>query len=220
MIQQMIQSAASKKNPLDMREIYPMAYHKNAKHIITPEIHNAIFQLYSQDTQPLKADFERFSKRYSIPRWKITRYAMTQGWSNQRYRIRRDWTEEELRILERNARYSPDTIRRKLEQAGYKRTYTSIQVKRKRMHYLQNLNGQSANSLAQCLGMTPNTVIRHIKAGRLKATKRGTERPDDMWHIKDSSIRKFIINNVDDIDLRKVDKYWFIDLLTNNLANL
>ena len=34
------------------------------------------------------------------------------------------------------------------------------------------------------------------------------------WLIKDKDVRDFIVNNVNLIDLRKVDKYWFVGLLT------
>jgi hypothetical protein len=36
-----------------------------------------------------------------------------------------------------------------------------------------------------------------------------------MWFIREKNIREFIVNNPGMIDLRKVDKFWFIDLLIN-----
>jgi len=86
------------------------------------------------------------------------------------------------------------------------------------MRFLQNINGQSATSLAICLGEDSHFVLRAIRTGILKASKRIQNRTPQQggnaWLIKDKDVREFIINNVNLIDLRKVDKYWFVGLLT------
>ena len=125
-----------------------------------------------------------------------------------------NWTESELRILERNAHFSPNTIKKKLKAAGYKRSETSIVIKRKRMRFLQNLGGQSANSLAQCLGIGVHSVLYHINNGNLKAERREENKETPAYYIKDREVKKFIVNHVDTIDFRKIDKYWLVDLLT------
>jgi len=57
-------------------------------------------------------------------------------------------------------------------------------------------------------------VLRWIEKGLLKASKKGTKRENDEWHIEDRHIRQFIVENVGIIDIRKVDKVWFVELLT------
>ena len=187
---------------------------RSPKHIITPEIHKAIFELYAKDQEEFSELVKKIVLYYKIPRWKITKYAIYQGWI-KRARPQTSWTDAEVKILERNAHFAPETIQRKLKKAGYTRTCTGIQVKRKRLRMLQNLNGQSANSVAYCLGIAVGGVLRYIKNGKLKATRReyDKERPD--FYIKDKDIKRFIVNNVDAIDFRKVDKHWLVDLLTN-----
>jgi hypothetical protein len=46
------------------------------------------------------------------------------------------------------------------------------------MRYLQNLKGQSARSLALCLGEDDHFVTNAIRKGLLKAEKRGTKRTE------------------------------------------
>jgi len=193
----------------DTQEIFPHKTTKNVKYVITPEIHNAIFQLY---TNP-EPDFKGFCKRYAIPQWRVSKYAINQGWI-KKARPFANWSEPELRILERNAHFSPKTIKNKLKAAGYTRSEHSIVVKRKRMRFLQNLGGQSANSLAQCLGIGVHSVLYHIKNGNLKAERRDENKETPTYYIKDKDVKKFIVSHVDTIDFRKVDKYWLVDLLT------
>ena len=103
-------------------------------------------------------------------------------------------------MLERNSHKCPAVIRRHMKKAGYIRSETAIILKRKRMRYLQNIEGQSANSLAECFGVDAKTVTRWIHDGSLKAADRGTKRTPqqggDMYYIKEKWIKDFIVNNI------------------------
>jgi hypothetical protein len=65
-------------------------------------------------------------------------------------------------------------------------------------------------------------VTRWINAGQLKATLRGTARDErqngDIYLIREKDVRRFVLEHPSDIDLRKVDQLWFLDMLTNGLA--
>jgi len=80
----------------------------------------------------------------------------------------------------------------------------------------------SARKLAQCLGVDEHFVTRAITAGRLRAQKRGTSRSErqggDIYYIRPRAIRDYIMENICEIDIRKVDKYWFVDALANREA--
>lgn len=86
------------------------------------------------------------------------------------------------------------------------------------MRFLKNLNGQSATHLAMCLGEDTHFVQRAINRGLIKTNRRIQNRTPQQggnaYLIKDKDAREFIVENVNMIDLRKVDKYWFVDLLT------
>ena len=97
------------------------------------------------------------------------------------------------------------------------RSVTGIVLKRKRERLLRNLDGMSAHSLAECLGVDVHFVMRAIKGNRLKAERRGTLRTEiqggDIWYIKPKDIRYYVLNWLNEIDIRKVDKYWLVDLI-------
>ena len=52
----------------------------------------------------------------------------------------------------------------------------------------------------------------------LRATRRGTERTErqggDTYWIAHKAVHAFVLTYPDEIDLRKVEKWWFLDLLT------
>lgn len=189
---------------------------KPRKFPITPEIHAAIERVYQGDTG--NGQVRALAIRLDYPRWKIGRYAIQMGWIAKQKK-EPNWSDREVHILEHNAQRSPETIQRKLKMAGYTRSVTGIVLKRKRMHLLRSLDGISARSLADCLGVDVHFVMRAIKGGRLKADHRGTNRTDaqggDIYYIKEKAIKEYIINWVNEIDIRKVSKHWFVDILAS-----
>jgi len=62
-----------------------------------------------------------------------------------------------------------------------------------------------------------------IKSGHLKARFRGTARGEqqngDSYLIQEKDVRYFTLEHPTDIDLRKVDQLWFLDLITNGLVH-
>jgi len=132
------------------------------------------------------------------------------------------WSEPELTILERYAWMSDDRIRLKLKAAGYSRSATGIHLKLRRMQFKHDPSFYSANGLAQALGIDSHAVSRWIRSGHLKAKFRGTARVKqqngDIYLIHEKDVRRFIVEHPTNIDLRKVDQLWFLDLITNGLA--
>jgi len=156
------------------------------------------------------------ANKLAVPTWKISRRAIHLGVSVKNKK-EPNWSTKELEILERNARFVPETIQRKLKESGYNRSITGIVLKRKRMRLPKNLNGQPINTLKLCFGVDAKVIARWVKKGYLKAEKRDSNRTaaqgGDMYYIKDKWVRDFIINYVDIIDFRKLDKHWCVDLL-------
>lgn len=187
---------------------------KKPKYVITPEMHREIEKTYKDITET--GEVRKLAERLGLPRYKITKYAQLQGWIPMRKK-EPDWSERELRILESSAHLSPERIQKNLKRVGYHRTVTGIVLKRKRMRFLKNKGGHSAHQVAACFGVDVKCITRWISLGYLKARRRGTARTSrqggDIYYIKDAWIRDFIVNAIDEIDIRKVDKYWFVDLL-------
>ncbi|MBW2653636.1 MAG: hypothetical protein JRC91_01535 [Deltaproteobacteria bacterium] len=197
------------------------------KYNFTPEIDEQIRQLYRVEvgirSVAYKGPVRDLAKRFNMPRWCVSRRALKLGVLPIQKK-EPNWSEKEIKILEHNSQYSAKTIQKKLKAAGYCRTEVGIILKRKRMRFLQNLDGYSAQSVATCFGIDVHAVTRWIDKGWLRAERRNTDRTDlqggDCWYIKNKWIREFVIDSVAVIDFRKIDKYWITDLLSSKVSEL
>jgi hypothetical protein len=128
------------------------------------------------------------------------------------------WSEQELDILERFGYLAPSGIQRKLLEAGFARSVAAIQVKINRSRIKSNLEGYSACQLADALGVDVRKVLRWIQQRVLRAERRGTRRtPEqggDTWWISDRGVRRFVLRYPEEIDLARVEKIWFLNLLS------
>lgn len=189
-----------------------------AKYLFTSEMDEEILYTYSINTDSTPR-LLNLAKKFKMPRWAIYQRALKIGAVRSSHQ-KRPWIDKEIMILEKNARYAPQTIRKRLEKAGYQRSISSIVLKRKRMRLLSNLDGMSAGLCAEFLGVDLHWVLNYIRQGLLKAEVIRRDREGKAnYHIREKDLRKFIINNPDLIDLRKVEKYYFIELVANGVVH-
>ncbi len=126
------------------------------------------------------------------------------------------WSEEETSILGRNGYLNLEQIQYRLKLYGYERSLPAIEQKRKRARCGVRPEN-SLRGIADGMGVHIQTVNKWIKDGRLKTKRVPDQRVAGFRHfIKEKSIRDFILKNVDQIDLGKVDKWWFIDILADS----
>ena len=190
------------------------------KYVFNEQIDQRIREIYlSQPDAKCRPGIRLLAKMVCIPHWALKKRARELGLARTK---EKPWSEPELQILERYAWMSDERIRLKLKAAGYSRTVTGIHLKLKRMRFKEGMSFYSANGLAQALGIDNHTVARWIRAGHLKAKRRGTERTEqqggDTYLIHEKDVRWFILKHPTDIDLRKVDQLWFLDVITNGLV--
>ena len=173
-----------------------------------------------------KAEIRRLAERVGRPRWWVSRRALDLG-LRQPTKREPPWTDAELELLESLAHHSVEVIRRKMAARGFRRSATAIAVKVKRegigLREARELVGiYSATGVARLLGVDAKTITRWIEVEGLPATKAGTARVDvqggDEWRIKARSLRTWIGANAARIDLRKVHRDWFIDLMLGRAA--
>jgi len=186
------------------------------KYCITPEIDRLIIETYRRNSG--NGEINALAKRLALPRWKVSRRALYLGVVEPKHR-EPPWSDAEINILTRWAHLVPERIALKLKACGYHRTGIAIVLKRKRLRLLRNLDCYSACALKDAFGVDVKTITRWIEKGYLKATRRGTKRTEaqggDIWWIKEKDIKNFIIKNIHIIDIRKIDKYWMVDILTS-----
>lgn len=158
----------------------------------------------------------RAARQLGWPRFVLNRRAQDLGLAKTR---EPRWTPAEELVVERYAYLTPEVIVRHLRKAGYQRTPTGVKLKLKHLRVKRNVDGCCAHSLAQLLGIDPHAVTRWISKGMLRAVPRETARTvaqggDSLW-VSRENVKRFILAYPDEIDLRKVNKYWFLDVLTN-----
>ncbi len=128
------------------------------------------------------------------------------------------WSEEETAIVAKWGHLTDKAIQTKLQNAGFARTLTAVHLKVKRLRIKKNLDGYSATKLAEAFGVDPKTVTKWINRGMLQAERRGTHRTDkqngDTFWITNESVKTFVQRYPDEVDLAKVEKWWFLDLVT------
>jgi hypothetical protein len=215
--------------PSQSRPVYPAAVlvagdrHKaqsRRKYASSDQIDQLIREVYLNH-RDAKTGFgiRPLAKKVGIPHWALKKRARELGLARTK---ELPWSEPELAILSRYAWMSDERIRLKLKAVGYARTVTGIHLKLKRMQFKQDGSFYSAYSLAKALGIDPHAVTRWIKSGHLKAKFRGTARcpqqNGDSYLIQEKDVRRFILQHPTDIDLRKVDQLWFLDVITNGLV--
>lgn len=193
---------------------------RKRKYTFTDQIDQLIREIYlNRGAGKTKFSTKGLEMKVGIPHWALKKRALELGLARTKELA---WSEPELEILSRHAWMSHERIRLKLKAAGYARTTTGIHLKLKRMRFKHDASFYSAKGLAQALGIDPHAVARWIKQGHLKAKLRGTARGEsqngDVYLIHEKDVRRFILQHPSDIDLRKVDQLWFLDLITNGLV--
>jgi len=145
-----------------------------------------------------------------VPRWVVNRRARDLGLSKLK---ERPWSPAELEYL--GQWYHRTSVKKIAQRLG--RSVTAVRLKAKRVGYRKYAEGYTASSLATALGVDNKWVRDRIAKGIIKASQRQTERrPEqggDAWLITEQAFIDFLRDHPYEIDLRKVDQLWFLDIL-------
>jgi hypothetical protein len=206
--------------PIRMGDPLGSKTRRRRKYVFTAQIDERIREIYlHHPNTKSRPGLRKLADQVGIPHWALKKRARELGLARTK---EKPWSEPELAILARYAWMSDERIRLKLKAAGYARTVTGIHLKLKRMRFKCDPNIYSGKGLAQALGIDSHVVTRWIKSGHLKAQFRGTARSEqqggDIYLIREKDVRRFILEHPTEIDLRKVDQLWFLDLITNGFV--
>lgn len=128
------------------------------------------------------------------------------------------WSEREVGILERHSQMTDRSLVLKLKAAGFHRTETAVHLKLKRMRIRANRDWYSITQLADAFGVDSHKVSAWVKSGALHGDRRGTLRTErqggDSFAIGHEAVRRFALRFPEEYDLAKVEKFWFLDLIT------
>jgi hypothetical protein len=163
-----------------------------------------------------------FAKTIGVPRWLVSRRATRLGLTRPREK-EPPWSPAELALMKRVPLNNPHHCAQIFRDHGYRRTETAIVIKAKRLNLSRrDRSVYSATRAAAVLGIDGHAITDWIEAGHLKAARRETKRLPQQgghpWIIAPAELRRFIVDNVELIDLRKVEKFEFVALLAGAAA--
>jgi len=186
------------------------------KYTPTPYIDEQIRAAYRRQRLGDRQALTIVSRRLGWPRHAVVRRGAELGVSRTK---ERPWLEAEEEILQRCGHQPLSAIQRQLSTGGFQRSLTAIRVKMTRLHIKSNLDGYSACSLARAFGVDTHKVVAWIRRNLLRAERRGTNRGaaqgGDIWWIPRNEVKRFVMRAPEEIDLARVEKFWFLDLLTD-----
>jgi hypothetical protein len=185
---------------------------KAQKYVMTEQQRRILLDGYDGRTETLD-DLMRFFP--GVPRKRVTAWAAQLGLTR---RQERRWTQEEMDYLEQHlCHMSLDTLARKLN-----RTKTAVRLRAKRLEINKTQQeGYTMRGLCLGLGVSHHRVAQWLERGWLKGVRRQTERQwRDTWLFRDKAVKRFIKEHPEEIDPRRFDWIWVVDLLTDGLGEL
>ena len=146
-----------------------------------------------------------------VPRYVVKKWGRQLGLARQK---EARWTDEELDYLEHaHGRVGTAQIARHLG-----RTQTAVKLKMKRLGLRKSGEGYTMRGLCAGLGCDHHKALKWIENGWLRGARRHSERLDvqggDMWYFSDAAIRDLVRNHPTEVDQRRVEWIWLVDVLT------
>lgn len=189
--------------------------------IETDEHIDAAIRRFYAEARP-KGATKRFAALIARPAWWVKKRASMLGVAVPREK-EPAWSDAEIELLGECAHRVIPVIRRIFARHGYRRTETAIAVQLNRRGIARtSVDEWSAHELAGLLGVDGKTVTRWIAVEGLPATRRGTRRVEsqggDEWVIRRRALRTWIARHQQLVDLRKVERFWFLDLAFGGAA--
>lgn len=189
----------------------------------TPELDERIRERWAGLDGRKRGAVAELAEDLGLPRWWLTKRATKLGLVIPHKKEPR-WTGAEDALMERVPLHDPDKCAEIFREHGYRRSPTAIVVRAKRLDLSRRATRKelSATRAAKILGVDIKMVTGEILAGRLRAEKRKDRRlaqqGGSAWDIEPANLRRWIIDHLEFVDFRKVDKFALVTLLTGELA--
>jgi hypothetical protein len=174
------------------------------KYVLDEPGRRLILALYDSSTERL----DELQRRLCVPRYVVKRWARELGVTCGPGRSH--WKPEEVEYLKR--RFHKDRAEDIAKHLGC--TVEHVRNKAYQLGLCQR-HDESYTLAGVCegLGCYHAKAKRWCDEGWLKGTRRTNHADNDPWTFSPKQIRDFIIAHPEEIDLRRVEKLWFIDIL-------
>ena len=153
-----------------------------------------------------------------VPRVWLSRRALQLGLTMP-HRKEPPWSAAETALMRSAPLHDPKRASRFFAEHGFDRTPAAIMVRAKRLELSRrdSRGTFSGTAAAKLLGIDSKTMTSWILAGDLEASRRDDRRLPQQggssFDIEPAELRRFILDNLERIDLRKVDKFAFVALI-------
>jgi hypothetical protein len=180
-------------------------------------IEETVRQRYPTLNGKKRGEMAALADELQVPRWWLSGLARRLGLAMP-HKKEPPWTAPELLLLQSVPLHDVDKCAEIFRENGFARSPMSIRVKSTRVGLSRRYSATfSATAISRILGVDSKTVTREIIAGDMKAEKRKTQRlaqqGGDPWSVTRADLRTYIVEHLERIDLRKVEKFEFVDVL-------
>lgn len=194
------------------------------RHRTSPELDEKIRNGWEEMKAGSKGAVNDLADQLAIPRWWLTKRLTHLGLTT-RHKKEPPWTAAEDELMKTAPLHQPDKAAKMFREHGFSRSPTAIVVRAKRLSLSRRASREelSATGAARLLGVDGKTITRLVLSGDLPATKREdlrrAQQGGSAWDIKPADLRKWILDNLEVVDLRKVDKVPFVLLIAGDEDN-
>lgn len=162
-----------------------------------------ILALYDSSSERI----DELQRRLGVPRGIVQKWAFELGVTRH---MERGWTPEQVEYLRQHFR--KDKAVDIAKHLGH--TVSSVRYKANRLGLSQTRDDcYTLTALCEGLGRSHKQAKRWADQGWIKGERRANSTSNDPWTFTAKNIHDFIIAHPEEIDLRRVDKFWFIDIL-------
>ncbi len=193
-------------------------YKGNNGRIVAPKgFDDALRAFYQSGDGKKRGECNTFADKWKMPRWWVTKRAITLQLTMP-HKKELPWTAAELALMHKVPLHDPFRCADIFHANGFQRSPTAIVVKAKRIGVSRRFNdGLSSRQAAELVGFDSKNFGSMIAGGEVKAVRRTDRRSPQQggsrWIIAPKDLRRFVLDNLERIDLRKVEKFGFVQLI-------
>lgn len=188
---------------------------------LTPELEQKIREAWP--TLASRSATADLAIKLGVERWWLSKAMAQLGLSMPGRTKEPAWSDAENELMKTAPLHDPVACSRIFRARGFSRTPTAIMVRAKRLNISRRFKGGlTAGQASKILGVDTKYFTTRCISGDIKAERRGSKRlpqqGGDAWVITPAVLRQWVLDNLANVDIRKVDKFEFVELLVGDAA--
>lgn len=166
-----------------------------------------------------RGQVQALADELKLPRWWVSKRARELGLVIA-HKKEPKWSAPEEKLLEEVPLHNPDKCAEIFREHGFNRSPTAIVVRAHRRKISRRFkDALAAGDVAEILGVDTKTASVMLQNGEIVATRRKDKRTPQQgghrWMVEPIDLRRYVLANLERIDLRKVEKFAFVQLIAN-----